>query len=68
MPSTMTGAAPWSNYVRGMAWSLEEAGLPLAGFDGLIDSTIPFGSGLSSSAALEMAAGAAFRAVCRLRT
>ncbi len=53
--------APWSNYVRGMAWALQEAGYRLAGFDGLIHSTIPFGSGLSSSAALEMAAGVAFQ-------
>ena len=53
--------APWANYVRGMAWAMEEAGFRLTGFDGLIHSTIPFGSGLSSSAALEMAAGVAFQ-------
>ncbi len=55
--------APWSNYVRGMAWALQDAGYRLTGFDGLIHSTIPFGSGLSSSAAIEMAAGVAFREV-----
>ena len=49
-----------------MAWALEEAGFRLTGFDGLIHSTIPFGSGLSSSAALEMAAGVAFQATSDL--
>ncbi len=53
---------PWSNYVRGMAWALQTAGYRLCGFDGLIHSTIPFGSGLSSSAAIEMATGMAFQA------
>ncbi len=45
----------WTEYVRGVAWALQGAGYPLAGFDGLVHSTVPFGSGLSSSAALEMA-------------
>ncbi len=58
--------APWSNYVRGMAWALQEAGYHLRGFDALVHSTIPFGSGLSSSAALEMAAGVAMQATSDL--
>lgn len=45
----------WSNYVRGVAYVLKNEGFPLSGFDGIIHSTIPFGSGLSSSAALEVA-------------
>jgi galactokinase len=40
---------------------MQEAGYPLQGFDGLVHSTLPFSSGLSSSAALEMAAGIAFQ-------
>ncbi len=48
----------WSNYVRGVARFMPNESL--VGFDGLIDSTVPFGSGLSSSAALEMATVAAF--------
>lgn len=52
--------APWTNYVRGMAWALQHAGYNLTGFDGLVHSTVPFGSGLSSSAALEMAVGVMF--------
>jgi len=51
---------PWSNYLRGIAKVLQEAGHRLRGFDGVIHSTVPFGSGLSSSAALEMATTALF--------
>lgn len=54
---TRDAQTSWSNYVRGMAHVLQEAEYELQGFDGLIHSTVPFGSGLSSSAALEMAAG-----------
>jgi galactokinase len=53
----------WVDYVRGMAWALRQAGYPLKGFDGLVHSTVPFGSGLSSSAALEMACGVVFQAL-----
>ena len=52
---------PWTDYIRAMAWALQESGYALNGFDGLIHSTVPFGSGLSSSAAIEMAAGIAFQ-------
>lgn len=53
-------ATPWANYVRGVAFVLQDEGYPLHGFDGLIHSTIPFGSGLSSSAALEVATAVVF--------
>jgi galactokinase len=49
----------WIDYVAGTAWAMLEAGLPLRGFRGVLDSTIPLGSGLSSSAALEMASSLA---------
>jgi galactokinase len=47
----------WTDYVRGLAFMLESAGHRLVGADILIDSDIPLGSGLSSSAAIEMATG-----------
>ena len=52
-------ATTWIDYVAGTAWAMREAGLPLRGFRGVLDSTIPVGSGLSSSAALEMASSLA---------
>ncbi|MGE5601982.1 MAG: galactokinase [Nitrososphaerales archaeon] len=53
---------PWSNYVRGVAHGLKEHGYPLRGADMLVHGTVPIGSGLSSSAALEMASVQAFAA------
>jgi galactokinase len=50
------GPRPWIDYVAGTAWAMREAGLPIRGFRGVLNSTVPVGSGLSSSAALEMAA------------
>lgn len=50
-------AANWTKYVQGTALSLEAAGYRLRGADLLIDSDIPFGAGLSSSAALEISTG-----------
>jgi galactokinase len=47
----------WSDYVRGVAVKLQVAGFPLEGADMLIDSDVPIGSGLSSSAALEVSVG-----------
>jgi galactokinase len=56
-------AAPWTDYVRGAAGVLMGEGADLAGFDGLLHSTVPFGSGLSSSAAIESVVLLAFAAV-----
>jgi galactokinase len=52
--------AEWTEYIRGVAWALRESGLRLEGWEGVLASNIPAGSGLSSSAALEIATGMAF--------
>jgi galactokinase len=52
----------WTNYVQGVAWALQELGISLRGFDGLISGNVPRASGLSSSAALEVATAIAFLA------
>ena len=44
----------WIDYVAGTAWALAEAGVPTRGFRGVLSSNLPQGSGLSSSAALEL--------------
>jgi galactokinase len=49
------GARSWIDYVAATAWAMRDAGLGVRGFRGALDSTVPIGSGLSSSAALEMA-------------
>ena len=59
--------SPWTNYVRGVASVLQAEGYPLCGFDGLIHSNIPPAGGLSSSAALEVAAGLTFQLLGNLQ-
>lgn len=55
-------AHAWSNYVRGVALALTKHGQVLTGLDMLITGDVPIGAGLSSSAALEVAAATAFLA------
>lgn len=62
-PITPDSAAPWSNYVRGVADGLLDAGIDLPGADLAIMGDMPQGAGLSSSAALENAAGLALAAL-----
>jgi galactokinase len=59
--------APWSDYVRGVAWALRGAGHRLSGLDAALQGDVPVGAGLSSSAALEVAALGAFEAASGLQ-
>jgi len=60
-PTRQTGAQSWLNYPLGVWNSLGKAGLPRPpDFDLLVYSDLPPGAGLSSSAALELAAALAF--------
>ena len=49
----------WANYLRGMAQVLHDDGVPLVPLNLAIAGNVPLGSGLSSSAALEIAVGLA---------
>jgi galactokinase len=49
------GVSGWAAYVLGVAWALEEHHREVPGFDLLLDSSIPVGAGLSSSAGVEVA-------------
>ncbi|WP_084152087.1 galactokinase [Nocardioides halotolerans] len=51
--------AGWAGYAAGVVWTLREAGHDVPGVDLLVDSRVPVGSGLSSSAALECSVGIA---------
>ncbi|KJS63858.1 galactokinase [Streptomyces rubellomurinus] len=49
----------WAAYPAGVFWALAEAGHAIGGADLFVDSDVPTGAGLSSSAALECATAAA---------
>ncbi len=53
----------WLDFIRGLAFYLKEEGYPISGLDVAVSSNIPVGSGLSSSAALEISL---LRALCPL--
>ncbi len=51
-PDTVSG---WAAYAAGVVWALREDGWELPGMDIAVDSRVPVGAGLSSSAAIECA-------------
>lgn len=50
----------WLEYLKGVAWALGEQGNALRPWEGVLGGDLPRGAGLSSSAALELAAARAF--------
>ncbi len=47
----------WSNYLRAMVWVLQGEGISVPGLNMVVQGDVPLGSGLSSSAAMLVAAG-----------
>ncbi len=54
------GEFAWKEYIKAVAWALNEAGHGIKGFDAVVAGNIPIGAGLSSSAALELAMARVF--------
>lgn len=50
----------WAQYVKAVAWAMQESGYNLRGLDIAMEGDVPVGSGLSSSAAVEVAIAVAF--------
>jgi galactokinase len=55
--------AGWAEYVKGVAWVLQEAGHRITGWNGVIAGDVPIGAGLSSSASIELATARAFAVI-----
>lgn len=55
-----SGVEMWSNYIKGVAYLLQEAGYKLSPCEAVITGDIPIAAGLSSSAALEVASALMF--------
>lgn len=56
----------WSDYIRGVAAIMREEGYRLRGANLLVDGLVPVGSGLSSSAAIEVSTALALASLARL--
>ncbi|MDR3687935.1 MAG: galactokinase [Fimbriimonas sp.] len=57
----------WSKYPAGMGWAItQESGIQLPNLEAVVDSTIPIGSGVSSSAAIELAFGVTWSHLAKL--
>ena len=54
----------WALYPAGVIWTAVEKGLKVKGFEAIFSSNIPIGSGLSSSAAVEVGFAALLREIC----
>ncbi len=55
----LTKGSGWGEYIKGVAWALQQADYTLRGFEGVVAGDVPIGAGLSSSAAWELASARA---------
>ena len=62
-PPFMPGPAPWARYVQGVVAGCRAVGMAPGPFEAVVVSDVPLGSGLSSSAALEVAAATLIEAM-----
>ena len=62
-PKVERGEPGWSNYVRGVMAGFQQRQKKVGGFDAVIESSLPLGGGLASSAALEVAAATLLEAM-----
>ena len=65
-PVQLDTTQTWSNYVRGVAWALQKRGIVLSGADVVLQGDVPLGSGLSSSAALEVCTATLLTALAQI--
>lgn len=63
LPAKSSVRGHWSAYSAGVAWSLHEAGVQIAGADLSFSGNVPLSSGLSSSASVEVATATALLAL-----
>jgi galactokinase len=63
-PPIDPGPVTWSSYVEGVVAGLTGRGWSPPAFDAVIQSSVPVGGGLSSSAALEVAIATLLEAIC----
>jgi galactokinase len=54
-------ASPWASYIKGVLDQLRKRKVHVGGFNAAVHGTIPIGAGMSSSAALEVAAALTVR-------
>ncbi|MDQ2955950.1 MAG: galactokinase [Actinomycetota bacterium] len=65
-PGALTGDDRWAGYAAGVVWALRQRGHRLPGISIELDSDVPTGGGLSSSAALECSVAGALNSLCEL--
>ncbi|NJE43443.1 galactokinase [Thermococcus sp. GR6] len=57
----------WADYIKGIFWVLREEGHEVGGMKGILNGDLPIGSGLGSSASLELAVLAFLNEAYKLR-